>query len=223
MTLMHLIITDQSVINVFMARPAAPIERTELLALARAEFNAKGFAAARMEDIARAGGISKAALYLRFPSKEAVFEEAVRDLIARTLPEMLPAEFGDLPAEPILRQFLPLAFTRLTSPEFAFVPRVIIGEGANFPELARFYHAEVIQRVLGIIAGLIRHGVARGEFACDEPELACRTIAGGAIFAALWRVVFEPVGAEPIDPIRLAQVHADTVLAGLLTRREQNR
>ncbi|GAA4772110.1 TetR/AcrR family transcriptional regulator [Novosphingobium ginsenosidimutans] len=205
-----------------MARPSAPIDRDQLLAMARAEFNARGFAAARMEDIARAGRISKAALYLRFPSKEAIFVEAVRDLIERTLPELLPAEFGDVPAEALLRQFLPLAFMRLTEPEFAFVPRVIIGEGANFPELARFYHDEVIQRVLDMMAGLIRHGVARGEFACANPELACRTIAGGAIFAALWRVVFEPVGAEPIDPLQLAQAHADTVLAGLLARGEPN-
>ncbi len=203
-----------------MPRPAAPIDRDSLLALARAEFSARGFAAARMEDIARAGGISKAALYLRFPSKEAIFEEAVRDLIARTLPELLPSEFGDLSAEAVLRQFLPLAFLRLTDPEFAFVPRVIIGEGANFPELARFYHDEVVQRVLDLMTGLIRHGVARGEFACADPELACRTIAGGAIFAALWRVVFEPVGAEPVDPARLAQAHAETVLTGLLARQE---
>jgi AcrR family transcriptional regulator len=203
------------------ARPSAPIDRDQLLALARAEFNARGFAAARMEDIARAGGISKAALYLRFPSKEAIFEEAVRDLIARTLPEMVPSEFGDLPAELLLRRFLALAFTRLTEPEFAFVPRVIIGEGARFPELARFYHQEVIVRVLELMTNLIRHGVARGEFVCADPELACRTIAGGAIFAALWRVVFEPVGAQPIDPVQLAQVHADTILGGLLARGEQ--
>lgn len=204
-----------------MARPSAPIDRDALLSLARAEFNARGFAAGRMEDIARSGGISKAALYLRFPSKEAIFEEAVRDLIERTLPELLPTEFGDHAAQDLLRQFLPVAFLRLTAPEFAFVPRVIIGEGANFPELARFYHDEVIRRVLDLMTALIRHGVARGEFACADPELACRTIAGGAIFAALWRVVFEPVGAEPIDPLRLAQAHADTILAGLLTRGEQ--
>lgn len=205
-----------------MARPSAPIDRDQLLALARAEFNARGFSAARMEDIARAGGISKAALYLRFPSKEAIFVEAVRDLIARTLPELMPSEFGDHSAEALLRQFLPQVFLRLTAPEFAFVPRVIIGEGANFPELARFYHDEVIQRVLELMTGLIRHGIARGEFTCTDPGLACRTIAGGAIFAALWRVVFEPVGAEPIDPLRLAQAHAETVLAGLLARGEQN-
>jgi AcrR family transcriptional regulator len=204
-----------------MARPAAPIERGELLALARDAFNARGFSATRMEDIARAGGISKAALYLRFPSKVAIFEEAVCDLISRTLPEMLPSEFGDLPATDLLRRFLSIAFVRLTSPEFAFVPRVIVGEGVNFPELARFYHDEVIQRVLGLMKALIRHGVVRGEFACADPELACRTIAGGAIFAALWRVVFEPVGAEPIDPLRLAEAHAETVLAGLLARGEQ--
>lgn len=206
-----------------MPRPAAPVDRSELLALARAEFNARGFAAARMEDIARAGGISKAALYLRFPSKVAVFEEVVRELIAQTLPEAIPADFAELPAELVLRRFIALAFDRLVSPEMAFVPRVIIGEAHNFPELARFYHDEVVSRILGLIESVIRHGVARGEFECERPDLACRTIAGGVIFGALWKIVFEPVGAIPLDVEAIAQTHADTIMTGLLTRKDAMR
>lgn len=204
-----------------MPRPAAPVDRRQLLALARAEFNARGFAAARMEDIARAGGISKAALYLRFPSKVAVFEEVVRELIAQTLPQAIPEDFADLPAELLLRRFIAMAFDRLVSPEMAFVPRVIIGEAHNFPELARFYHDEVVCRILGLIEVAIRHGVARGEFACERPDLACRTIAGGVIFGALWKIVFEPVGAVPLDVEQIARVHADTIMAGLLARKDE--
>jgi AcrR family transcriptional regulator len=203
-----------------MARPAAPVERSEVLRLACLEFGARGFAATRMEDIARAAGISKAALYLRFPSKEAVFEEAVRDLIAQTLPAALPFEFGDLAAAPLLRAFVAFAFAKLTQPELAFVPQVIIGEGRKFPELAKFYHDEVVGRVLGQMEALIRHGVARGEFACARPDLACRSIAGGVIFGALWRIVFEPAGGAPLDVDAAAAAHADVLLAGLLARKE---
>jgi len=201
-----------------MARPAAAVDRTELLAAARAAFNSRGFAATRMEDIAREVGLSKAALYLRFPSKEAVFEEVVRDLIAQSLPEAFPSDFTQLTCTEMLRRFIDFAFAKLTSPEMAFVPRVIIGEGANFPELARFYHAEVVGRILGQLELVIRHGVAQGEFACSRPDLACRTIAGGVIFAAIWRNVFEPVGAEVADVADMAAAHAEIVLSGLLVR-----
>lgn len=191
-----------------------------ILVAARDEFNASGFAGARMDDIARRVGISKAALYLNFASKQAIFEEVVRDLIEQTLPEAIPSDLAERPADALLRNFIALAFTRLASAEMAFVPRVIIGEGMNFPDLARFYHDEVVERVLEIVEMIIRHGIARGEMACETPDLACRSVVGGILFGALWKIVFEPVGADELDVAAMAKAHADVLLSGLLVRRE---
>lgn len=203
-----------------MARPKPPSRRADVLGAARDAFNARGFAGARMDDIARAVGISKAALYLDFPSKQALFEALVGELIEAMLPRAVPAEFGDTPAETLLRNFVGFITARLTSAEMAFVPRVIIGEGANFPELARFYHGHVITRGLTIIERIIQHGIARGEFVCADPAQACRTLIGGVLLAAIWKVTFEPVGADPIAPEAMARSHADTLLNGLLARKE---
>ena len=203
-----------------MARQTPPTRRADILGAARDAFNARGFAGARLEDIAASVGISKAALYLQFSGKQAIFEAVVRDLIERTLPEVMPTDLSRFSATELLRRFVSFAFERLASPEMAFVPRVIVGEGANFPELAKFYHDEVVNRVLGVIEAIIRHGVACGEFACERPGLARRSIAGGIVFGALWKVVFEPIGGEPLDVPAMAQVHADTVLSGLLVRKE---
>lgn len=183
-------------------------------------FNARGFAGARMDDIAAAAGISKAALYLQFPTKQALFEEVVGQLIAATLPLAMPADFGDAAAAPLLRSFITAMAERITSAEMAFVPRVIIGEGANFPDLARFYHDHVITKGLGMVEAIIAHGVSRGEFTCADPHLACRTVMGGLLITALWRMVFEPVGGEQIDPAAFAAVHADTLINGLCGRTE---
>ena len=57
----------------------------ELLDAALDVFAEKGFAAARMEDIAARAGAAKGTLYLYFPSKEAVFEALVRTLIVPNL------------------------------------------------------------------------------------------------------------------------------------------
>lgn len=203
-----------------MPRPASPTRRADILGAARDAFNARGFAGARLEDIAAAVGVSKAALYLQFASKQAIFEAVVRDLIERTLPEAFPANITAYSAQDLLRRFTGFAFARLASPEMAFVPRVIVGEGANFPELAKFYHDEVVSRILGVIETIIRHGIARGEFACERPDLARRTVAGGIVFGALWKVVFEPIGGEALDIPAMAQAHADTVLNGLIARKE---
>lgn len=194
--------------------------RADLLAAARDAFNARGFAGARMDDIARAAGISKAALYLDFPSKEALFEALITELIETMLPQAVPDQFGDVPGEVLLRGFIAVMAQRLMEEDMAFVPRVIIGEGRNFPDLARFYHSHVIARGLGAVERLIAHGVARGEFVCADLPQAARTVVGGVLIGAIWKMVFEPVGAEPLDPAALARAHADTLLDGLKSRKE---
>ena len=201
-----------------MARPTVPSRRSDILIAARDAFNARGFAGTRMDDIARAAGISKAALYLQFDSKQALFEALVSELIEAMLPQAAPAELGDLPAVQLLRGFIAFMSERLTSDDMIFVPRVIIGEGANFPDLARFYHDHVVQRGLGVLEKIIRHGMVRGEFVCDDPLQACRTLVGGVLLAAIWKSTFEPVGAEPIAIAEMGKAHADTILNGLLKR-----
>lgn len=203
-----------------MPRPKVPTRRADILIAARDVFNARGFSGTRMDDIARAARLSKAALYLQFPSKEALFEALVTELIETMLPQAAPADFGDVSAEQILRGFIDFMVERLTQPEMAFVPRVIIGEGALFPDLARFYHDHVIVRAMGLVERILDHGTARGEFNCRDTVQASRSILGGVLLAAIWRTTFEPVGAELLAAEAVAQAHADTVLNGLLARKD---
>lgn len=198
-----------------MPRPAPEGRREKILAAARDEFAAKGFAAARMEDIAARVGISKAALYLQFDSKDAVFRALVEGLIEETLPTILPQEFGDMPATGLLTALVPAAMARVTSGDIAFIPRLVIGEAANFPELARFYYESAIARILGLIEKLIAHGMARGEFRIVDAKHAARTVVSGVILGSIWRTVFEPVGAEPLDVDAAARAHLDVLLNGL--------
>jgi AcrR family transcriptional regulator len=204
-----------------MSRPAVPSRRADILAAARAAFNERGFAATRMEDIGRRIGISKAALYLQFPSKEALFQALTSEIIEQMLPEVAPDDFGDRPASELLRGFITVIAARLAQPDMAFVARVIIGEGMNFPDLARYYHDHAISRGLGIAERIIVHGIARGEFAAVDPLLAARTVVGAILFGALWKIVFEPVGAEPLDIPAMAAAHAETVLMGLTIRKDR--
>lgn len=203
-----------------MARPANPTRREDILAAARDEFIARGFASARMEDIAARVGISKAAVYLQFPSKEAVFRALVSEIVATSIPRMVPPDMAGLNSAAMLRQFIAAAFELVTSPEVLFLPRLIVGEGHKFPEIVRFYHDEAITRILGILECIVRQGVQRGELACADPRNACRSIAGGIILTALWLTVLEPVGAEPVDISAAARSHADTVIDGLLARKD---
>lgn len=198
-----------------MPRVTPADRRDRILEAAREEFAERGFAAARLEDVAKRVGISRAALYLAFDSKEEMFRALVSEVITEMMPKLLPSDYGSLPAPALLRAFVKNAMKRIASPDMAFLPRLIVGEGRNFPELARFYHETALICVLGAIERLIIHGVERGEFACADPKMAARSVAGGVIFAALWRNVFEPIGAEALDIDWMAENHAGLILAGL--------
>jgi hypothetical protein len=136
------------------------------------------------------------------------------------LPEAVPESFGDIPGEVLLRGFIAIMTQRIMQDDMAFVPRVIIGEGRNFPEIARFYHDHVIARGLGAVERMIVHGVTRGEFVCSDVSQAGRSVIGGILLGAIWKMVFEPVGAKPLDPAALAAAHADTILNGLKLRKD---
>lgn len=199
-----------------MARTTPPGRRADILAAARTEFAARGYAGARLEDVARRAGISKAALYLQFADKAALFGALVDWLLEGELPADLPATLAEANAADQLRFFITAGMGRLASGDISFLPRLIIGESGNFPELARDYHDRAIRRVLGSLEAIIARGIARGEFRPLDVTLAARSVAGGVIFAALWKTVFEPVGGAPLDLGDMARAHADVLLGGLL-------
>ena len=58
--------------------------REAILSAALAEFSARGFAATRLEDVARRAGIAKGTIYLYFRDKERLFQELVRAMIGPT-------------------------------------------------------------------------------------------------------------------------------------------
>ena len=193
-----------------------PADRLDkILTSAQQVFAARGYAAARLEDVAAGAGISKASLYLHFPDKAALFQGLIDRLLAANLPTLLPPLPDDVPVAPMLRRFIETGMQLLTQGDISFLPRLVIGEGGNFPEIARAYHDRAISTVLGLLESLIRHGEARGEFRrCDAASVA-KSIAGGVVLSAIWKTVFEPVGAIPLDPVAMAQSHADLVLRGL--------
>src|SRR6476646_6287265 len=55
--------------------------RAAIVEAAMEEFIARGFAATRLDDIAKRAGVAKGTIYLHFKDKESMFEELVRIVI----------------------------------------------------------------------------------------------------------------------------------------------
>lgn len=189
----------------------------EICAAALAVFAQKGFAAAKLDEIAKRAGVSKGTLYLYFKDKEELFGAVLRDSIAPNI-EML-REGGlsadvpfELAARAIIARFADLA-TRLP---VGAVAKMVIGESRNFPELAKLWHDQVVSRALAVLVGMIEQAQDRGEVCGGDPRLHAFTLIGPMLMGVLWHETLEPAGGEPLDVRTLAKQHSETVLAGLL-------
>ena len=129
------------------ARPA------EIVAAAFAVFAEKGFAAARLDDIAARAGVSKGALYLYFETKEALFRAVVHDMVAPNIEaltgfaEAFPGPFADLVAPDAAAR----GPGRWSPPARGGWSRWWSARSRNFPDLARVWHDEVITPALGVM------------------------------------------------------------------------
>jgi AcrR family transcriptional regulator len=117
----------------------------EILEAALACFAGKGFAATRMDDIADSAGVTKGTIYLYFENKEAVFKALVRESIGTQIGQVLEqAEAFQGPARDLLRMVVSTVGEILRTSDRVVLPKIIVAEAGNFPELARFYREEII-------------------------------------------------------------------------------
>lgn len=190
----------------------------EICAAALEVFAEKGFAAARLEEIARRAGVSKGTLYLYFKDKEDLFRAVVRDTVAPNIDSVREAiQAADLPFSMMVNMFLARFAEVAGRVPIGAVAKMVIGESRNFPELAKVWHDQVASRALGMLAGLIETAQKKGEVRPGDPRLHAFTLMGPMLMGVLYRETLQPVSGAQLDLDALARQHAETVLAGLLT------
>jgi AcrR family transcriptional regulator len=188
----------------------------EILDAALRVFAEKGFAAARMDDVARHAGVTKGTIYLYFPSKEELFKSLVREAIGGTL-EQVAAYAGayEGSARALLISVLRTMGTVMRTSDLIVLPKIILAEAGNFPELVRFYRFEIVEKGIGLLRGIVARGIAQGEFRDVAPEHVARLCVAPLLLGALWRATFAPFDPEPYDIEALIETHIDVLLRGL--------
>ena len=191
----------------------------ELVAAALEEFVEKGFAATRLDDVAARAGVSKGTLYLYFDSKEELFKAVIQSAVVPVVAqgEQMVAGFEGSAAD-LLRQ-IALAWWRLfASTRVGGIPKLMISESKNFPDLAQYYHDNVIARGKQIFARVLERGVASGEFRRVDPEYACQVLMAPLLMLALWTHSFATCAPRELDPERYLGVVTDMLVDGLRAR-----
>lgn len=188
----------------------------EILKSALECFAEKGFAATRLDEIASRAGVTKGTLYLYFQSKEDIFKSVVREEVVKNIArvEEIAADSEHSSAEILERMFKFWAHVFLTT-QIGAVPKLILSEGKNFPEISRFYLEEVIQRGFRLLGGVLRRGIERGEFSQVNIENAVKCMIAPAIFSMLWKHSLEPHTDKKLDIESLFQTHFELILHGL--------
>ena len=197
-------------------RRRAEARPDEVLDAALAVFVEKGYAAAKMDEVARRAGVSKGTVYLYFPSKEALIEAIVRRAVApialRALPDL--ESFDGDPRVPIT-MLLTILVERLAQPDTIAVPKLILREVLSFPFIATFYRNEVLDKVMPALIGLVRRGVESGRLRPVDPELTVRSIIGPLLAHVALGELFGITPAKGLELDRFLANHLDILFHGI--------
>lgn len=206
--------TNQSVTISRKRRPDA--RPAEILAAALDLFTERGFSATRLEDVASRAGLSKAAIYLYFKDKVSLLSALVQATVGTNL-ALAGAMIGghEGPVAPLIRQLLSVLSGRMVHTRLPDLIKLVISESRAHPEIGRYYLENVIGKALPMFQSLIERGIATGEFRAVDPVLTVRCIVGPMVMGAIWKSVFEPLGAEPLDIEALARQQADLIIRAL--------
>lgn len=188
----------------------------ELLAAALDHFVEHGFTATKLEDVAAQAGVSKGTLYLYFASKEELFKAVIRQGIFPVLDEgeaLLVHHEGD--SSTLLQEILLRWWELIGSTSLGGIPKLMISEAGNFPEVAQYYYEHVIVRGRNLLRQVLQRGITAGEFRTVDVEAAIDVSFAPLLMLTVWRYSLTPCGCGKQDPETYLRTHIDLLLNGL--------
>ena len=196
-----------------LARPnraeRAAERRQAIIEAAMKEFISRGFAATRLDDIAKRAGVAKGTIYLHFKDKESMFEELIRTAIVPLLGRMQ----GSPPAGGTVRDFVEaFAFAfihEVATTRRGDIVRLIVAEGPRFPAIADFYYREVVSKGLAGMRAMIELGIARGEIENKGLAKYPQIMVAPALIAVIWQSLF--ARHAPLDAVEMLRTHLDLI------------
>src|SRR5215467_13291409 len=183
--------------------------RAAILAAAHEEFAARGFAATRLDDVARRAGVAKGTIYLHFRDKESLFQELVRAMLSPLVGTIEAAALRDLPIRAVVEMIVDMFVNEIYGTRRKDVIRLIIAEGARFPKLAEFYYREVIARVLPVVRARLTLAVERGELPHDALARFPQLLVAPALVSVIWNALFGRLA--PLDVRELMRAHLEVL------------
>jgi TetR/AcrR family transcriptional regulator len=184
--------------------------RAAILKAAVGEFAEHGIAGARTDAIAREARVNKALLYYYFKDKDALYEAVLDHVFSGLRARVMPVLESKLPPREKMLRYLGTYFDYIAAnPRF---PRVVQGEwvrsGAGTARMQRI-SKEYFRPIFEKLAGVLRDGIAAGEFRAVNPMDFLPSVAAVIVFyftsAPLMKTLLK---VDPLSEERIRQRRA---------------
>ena len=173
-------------------------------------FAQNGYAATRVEEVAKRAGVSKGLMYLYFKTKEELFKAVVKSVVVRRVDALVQAvETTPLSSEDFIRGPLAGFLKKLPDSPVAIVIRLLISEGPRHPDLVEYYYDNVVAKGLATVAGFVERGVKRGEFLESALSLQPHLFLQPVMLSIIWRILF---AEQDLDTDKLIDTQLDMLL-----------
>lgn len=183
----------------------------EITEAAFSVFAEKGYASARVEEVAQRAGVSKGLLYLYFKTKEELFKAVIKSVVVRRVDALLEAvDKTDLSSEEFIRGPLLDFMKGVPGSPVAIVIRLLISEGQRHPDLVDYYWDNVVSKGLTAISRFIERGVQRGEFRDTNVTELPQLVLAPVMLSMIWRILFTK---RSLDTDKLIETQIDMILA----------
>lgn len=193
------------------ARPA------EIIEAAMHMFVEHGFAAAKLDDVAKRAGIVKGTLYRYYDTKEDLFRAVVQVAVSahiQAIEQAAKAFRGSLVE--IVPALLMRVAGQMSESHVPALARLVISESRSFPDLARIWHDNIVAKILTLLADLIAEAQERGEVRPGDPKAYAFSIIGPMVMALLFQEVLGTSSNLAPNLDILASQHAETMLRGIM-------
>ncbi|MFO7173392.1 MAG: TetR/AcrR family transcriptional regulator [Bacillota bacterium] len=195
-----------------------PDRRGEILEAAFRVFAEKGYRAATMAEIARAAGVTPAALYYYFPSKADLFRAAVterRSQLQPALAALASPDARELPPREFLGALLRAMADFLADERTRAVIRILLAEGPRDPSLVAIFQEEVYGNI-GAVLGYLEQQMAQGKVRPMDPRVFLLFFQGPLLAMVIFRDLLRLGPYRDLPNPALVEPLAETILAGLV-------
>jgi AcrR family transcriptional regulator len=195
-------------------RPTGKARREQILREATKCFAENGFRGTTTRSLAERVGISEAALYRYFPSKESLYRSIVdRKMQAPEVVAIVEPAAERRDDRAVFRGLAREIFRRVED-DPAFL-RILLFTALEGHALSEPFFASRVRRVREFVAGYVALRVEEGAFRPVEPALAARAFLGMIFDYLNIRIIFQQKETYPQDPEEVADTFTSIFLGGV--------